>query len=1027
MSLLQIAAPDLKPLSIGGASIQLLDAPGFSGDGKTLLVRAIFLDDGDSSNALHYGVWIYDLLTHQYTACINNLLADSPGSASDLDITSAAIVGSGSEMTVVAQTVSRSSPDDVRLELVSNGVLVDSDFLSTAVGQEVHPRIERFSVSDDGRFVAVQTDSPMLAPDNDPDTNDTSDIYLIDRESMAVRRISYLGGSEVNYPVYLGNVYSNGSSVQVSFTTDAAFTSTTIDRNSAPGATDVPGARTDAYLWTSSYDSSGLTGSAIFRLLSVNSQGHASGYVESEAHVQATGSGVFFSSSAADLIPVDANASIDPFIATQSQNPGRIALNGISELVQGAAILGASTSGRYVALYSDSPELAGMGGVQQIIVVDREDGSWRVVSRNTIALADDMVISGVISPNGAAVAFTTAADNLDSNPLNAPYGLFVAVDNASAGSISITGSAVQGHVLTTEHTFSGVDAPGSISYQWFADGNAIPGATASTYTLTQLEVGKSVTVTATCTDNQGYHSVAGSSATDVVLNINDIPSGEVMIDGSAAEGETLTVVNTLADADGLGTIHYQWESSGSAISGATSSSYTLTHAEVGKVITVTASYQDSFGAAESVTSAGTGVVADTIAPTVSAFSPSDSATGVGLGSDILLAFSETIRRGSGTIELHSGSSTGPLIESYDVATDLSHLSVSGNLLTVNPAADLVGSTHYFLTFEAGTIKDINGNSYAGTSAYDFTTADSSFDLSGDIRFWKTGTGITGVSSILSTNPVAGGAQPIEFRNMQVGADGSRTIEIWETSTSTSIDDIQLELKLPEGSAASWLNSATLPSGWTSLINTETSGVFIIEVRGLIPLSAGAVRLGTLTLSSPAPASHLELQLISGILGDVDIPAFGIVSDTIVTGNAGSYQHTDLSSGSFTLSSTKAADSTVTNAIRSNDALAALKIAYGINPNADGSKVTPYQYLASDVNHDGRVNAADALNILKMAFRIFSAPANEWIFVQDSVGADAGMSRADVHWPADPVTLTLDHDQDVHLVGIVKGDVNGSWV
>jgi Ca2+-binding RTX toxin-like protein len=69
------------------------------------------------------------------------------------------------------------------------------------------------------------------------------------------------------------------------------------------------------------------------------------------------------------------------------------------------------------------------------------------------------------------------------------------------------------------------------------------------------------------------------------------------------------VSNTLADIDGLGTISYKWRANGNNISGVTGSSYKLTQAEVGKAITVVASYTDQLGSAESVVSQATVLVA----------------------------------------------------------------------------------------------------------------------------------------------------------------------------------------------------------------------------------------------------------------------------------------------------------------------------------------------------------------------------------------------------------------------------------
>ncbi len=130
---------------------------------------------------------------------------------------------------------------------------------------------------------------------------------------------------------------------------------------------------------------------------------------------------------------------------------------------------------------------------------------------------------------------------------------------------------------------------------------------------------------------------------------------------------------------------------------------------------------------------------DLTAPTVTQFSPADGATGVATSANISVTFSEAVQRGIGTISLHSGSSSGPVVESFDVATS-DRLSISGALLTIDPTASLSDGTRYYLTFDSGTVKDLAGNSYAGTASYDFQTAPdpSGFDItinfSGDTQY-----------------------------------------------------------------------------------------------------------------------------------------------------------------------------------------------------------------------------------------------------------------------------------------------------
>ena len=179
-----------------------------------------------------------------------------------------------------------------------------------------------------------------------------------------------------------------------------------------------------------------------------------------------------------------------------------------------------------------------------------------------------------------------------------------------SGAVSITGTATQGQVLTADASgLSDPDGVGAFSYVWKADGTTISGATGSTYTLTQAEVGKTITVTASYTDGGGTVESVQSSATSAVANVNDDPTGTVTITGTVRQGETVTAnVSALADADGLGTLSYQWKADGTDISGATSSTYTLTQDEVGKAVTVAVSYTDGGSASESVLSTATAAV-----------------------------------------------------------------------------------------------------------------------------------------------------------------------------------------------------------------------------------------------------------------------------------------------------------------------------------------------------------------------------------------------------------------------------------
>ncbi len=103
----------------------------------------------------------------------------------------------------------------------------------------------------------------------------------------------------------------------------------------------------------------------------------------------------------------------------------------------------------------------------------------------------------------------------------------------------------------------------------------------------------------------GTYTLRASSA-----SANIAASGSVTISGTPTQGKTLTASNTLTDGDGLGTITYRWYADGTLISGTTGASLVLAEAQVGKVVTVSASYTDGHGNAESKTSSATSAVAN---------------------------------------------------------------------------------------------------------------------------------------------------------------------------------------------------------------------------------------------------------------------------------------------------------------------------------------------------------------------------------------------------------------------------------
>lgn len=138
-----------------------------------------------------------------------------------------------------------------------------------------------------------------------------------------------------------------------------------------------------------------------------------------------------------------------------------------------------------------------------------------------------------------------------------------------------------------------------------------------------------------------------------------------------------------------------------------------------RVMTTNAVGSDEWIGIDNIVFSSSAMAADTTAPTLSASTPADGAVGIAPGANLVLNFSELVTLGTGKITITDGAADTRVID----ITDASQVTLSGQSLIINPAADLnLGST-YHVSLDAGTLKDMAGNAYAGTGAnpVDFST------------------------------------------------------------------------------------------------------------------------------------------------------------------------------------------------------------------------------------------------------------------------------------------------------------------
>ena len=207
-----------------------------------------------------------------------------------------------------------------------------------------------------------------------------------------------------------------------------------------------------------------------------------------------------------------------------------------------------------------------------------------------------------------------------------------AANSPATGAPTISGTAQVGETLTTD-TSGVADADGlsniQYEYQWLADDTDIAGATGLTYTLTDSEESKAITVQVSFTDDADNEETLTSAATDAVAaapQTNSPATGAPTITGTAQVGETLTADTTgITDEDGLGDANftYQWLADDTDIAGATGLTYTLVAEDEGKAIKVQVSFTDDADNEETLTSGATDTV-EAAQPT----EPPDKPTGL---------------------------------------------------------------------------------------------------------------------------------------------------------------------------------------------------------------------------------------------------------------------------------------------------------------------------------------------------------------------------------------------------------------
>lgn len=199
----------------------------------------------------------------------------------------------------------------------------------------------------------------------------------------------------------------------------------------------------------------------------------------------------------------------------------------------------------------------------------------------------------------------------------------------------VTGTAQQGQTLTASSGSWSGTTPIAFSYSWSrcdttgSSCSSITGADTQTYVLGSADVGHTIRVDVTAKNADGSASELSAPTKTVVAADAPVNTALPKVSGTAREGSTLTGDSGTWKGTAPITYDYQWRrcnsagASCSSISGATQTSYTLTHDDVGHTLRLRVTASNAAGESEAlseptavVASRGT-VPANTSSPTLS--------------------------------------------------------------------------------------------------------------------------------------------------------------------------------------------------------------------------------------------------------------------------------------------------------------------------------------------------------------------------------------------------------------------------
>ncbi len=696
----------------------------------------------------------------------------------------------------------------------------------------------------------------------------------------------------------------------------------------------------------------------------------------------------------------------------------------------------------------------------------------------TLSLATVGMVAGVVKVLSGV--FTDIAGNANADGADDNNTLTITPANSTpTGAMAVSGTAEQGQTLTLSHTLVDADGLGSLAYQWLAEGQLIAGATGPSLVLAQAQVGKVISVRASYTDQRGNAEQVISTATAIVLNVNDAPVANAL---SLSTNEDTAQTSTLTASD-IDSTQLTYAKASDPTNGtvAVNANGTFTYTPAlnfngADSFTFKASDGSLESAAAAITITVTPVNDAPIAHTLAISTSEDTAqTGTLSGSDMdsaNLTYTKASDPTNGTVAVNAnGTFTYTPALNFNGTDSFTFKASDGSLestaATVTITVSAVNDAPVASTLTISTNEDITQ-----TGALTATDIDSATLTYAKVSDPANGTVTVNASGTFTYTPALNfnGTDSFTFK----ASDGSlESAAATVTITVNAVNDPATGSLLITGTPGQGL---TLQANLASFLDVDGASppnqsiryewraddTVIANVSGpdlfLAPALTGKSitarahfkdGLGTDEFVASSPSGPVLPGSISGEVrywhGNEPVATTQIRmldSDSVASPIAPIAQASSTADGrwsvpqldfdTFAVKASRAVSATDHSSVSAGDVLAALKLSVGRTPHADpdgpgpvvAPAASPYQMIASEVITDGVVRSDDAMLILHAALNPASSPIWHWSFIAEGQDLSAVSRHATFIDP--PPSVSVVNGTTSNWMGILLGDVDGSW-